>query len=180
MTGAADHGELADRLDRMIVRATTPDRSVTAELRGTDDIRIEFAAGCYRRAAEADLERRLAQLGRATWAAREKGYRAAVEAEGGRVLGREQATDPLDRRWYDGLDSLVAEGGSSDGSVRATVRGMREWRVTIRPGTLRTLHEDQFAARVVEAAKALLAGQRTRAARLWQETYGSGSGGGTR
>jgi hypothetical protein len=33
-------GELADRLDRMTIRASSPDRSVSAELHGLSYVRI--------------------------------------------------------------------------------------------------------------------------------------------
>ncbi|WP_213450960.1 hypothetical protein [Rhizomonospora bruguierae] len=53
-------GELADRLDRMTVRASTRDRSVSARLGGLSEIGLELTAGYYHRASEPDLERKLA------------------------------------------------------------------------------------------------------------------------
>src|SRR5689334_16390717 len=108
-------GELVDRLDRMRVRASTNNGAVTAELHGTDRVRLEFATGYYRRLDHGQLESALASLGRALWAARLRGYQTVVEDSGGQVLGRQQLTGSRDREFIQQIDALVALGRSPDG-----------------------------------------------------------------
>jgi hypothetical protein len=68
-------------------------------------------------------------------------------------------------------DDLLAEGGSSDGRVRLTTRGMREWTVRIADGTVRSLQEYEFAQRVSEAAKHLILDQQDKIREIKVQIY---------
>jgi hypothetical protein len=164
-------GVLADRLDSMRVHASVSGGSVSAELHGRFDVRLEFAPGYYRRADERTLQMRLSSLGRLLWAARMKEHHAIVRAEGGDPIPRERATRPLDLAYYRCLDALVAEGSCADGRIRISVRGMREWTVNIKAGTLWALREGEFVVRVNEAAAALILDQFDKVLRLEQQFY---------
>ncbi|ASW55514.1 hypothetical protein [Plantactinospora sp. KBS50] len=54
---------------------------------------------------------------------------------------------------------LVAQGRSNCGRIAISVRGMQSWLVRIAPGTVRQLDEEQFAARLREAAGELIRDQ---------------------
>ncbi len=163
-------GELADRLDRMRVRASTPGGDASAELCGRADLRLWFAPGYFRGAAARDLERALGVLARLLAAARAREVDAAIRAAGGDPRPRGRSTDPRDLAYHDGLDALVARGAAADGSVRLRVCGMRDWTVEVRPGRLR---EAEFAARVAEAAAALIEDQLDQVRRLRHRVYRS-------
>jgi hypothetical protein len=156
-------GVLADRLDTMYLRVTAPARNIVAELRGRDDVQLSFTPESYRYLNEWELERQLAALGKLLWAAYIREYYAALSEAVGQTIEREgPAIGRRDLEFRAARDELVAEGRSADGLVQISTRGMQEWTVRIADGTLRTLTENEFAARVSEAAGQLINDQRTK------------------
>jgi hypothetical protein len=166
-------GVLADRLDNMRVRVQSPGGKIAAELRGRTDVRLSFSPESYRYFNEWDLERQLAALARLLWAARMREYYAAVsEAFGETITGESPPQTWRDQEYYSARDSIVAEGRSADGRIQLAVRGMTEWTVRIADGSLRTLTEDEFCARVGEAAAELISDQFAKIRELKNQIYG--------
>jgi hypothetical protein len=165
-------GVLADRLDSMRVRASSPDGSITGELRDRTQVYLSFAPGSYRDYDEASLEEQLAGLARLLWASRMKEYYAAAsEAFGEKVTKEPPPVSPRDAAFYEARDELVAEGRSADGRIHIAVRGMRTWTIRIKDGTLRALDQEAFSARVREAAGMLIDDQLTKVRALKLKFY---------
>ncbi|MFI5959734.1 hypothetical protein [Cryptosporangium sp. NPDC051539] len=165
-------GELADRLDGMTVRVTLPDGSLSAELVGSRAVTVSFPPGEYGRMPEPELARRLAQLARLLVARRTPEYfRIQSEVTGETTTKEPPAIGRRDQEYAAARDDVVAKGLSVDGRIQVSVRGMREWTVWIRPGTLRSLSEDQFVGAVGEAAGDLIADQRDRIRAVAVQVY---------
>ena len=166
-------GVLADRLDRMRIRVTSPNGKITAELYDRTAVRLSFAPGSYRWYSERTMERQLAGLGRVLWANRMKGYYQALsEAFGATVTRESTPVTQRDLAYAAARDTLVAEGRSPDGQIRITVRGMREWTIRITDGTLDALPERRFAAGVEQAASELILDQFAKVRQLKDHHYG--------
>lgn len=166
-------GGLADRLDRMLVRVTSPDRSVTAELHGRTDVRLTFAPGVYDRSYQQDLEAQLETVAKLLWAARMKAYYAALsEVLELTITGETKPISPRDVDYYAARNELLAEGQSRDGHCHLSVHGMRHWTVRIASGTLDVLSEPEFGQAISEAADQLIRDQQTKIRELKQEFYG--------
>ncbi|MGI5215514.1 hypothetical protein [Plantactinospora sp. CA-290183] len=163
---------LAERLDNMYVRVASPAGNIVAELSGRTDVRLSFSAESYRYLNERELERQLVGLGKLLWAARTREYYAAVsEAFGETVTGEPPPIGPRDVEFHEARDELVAE-GRSDGTIQVSVRGMQVWTVRIADGTVRRLTEQEFAARVQEAAGQLIRDQFRKIGLLKAKIYG--------
>lgn len=167
-------GILADRMDALRVRVSSPDGKMTAELSGRSRIDLTLSRDAYLRYSEATLETQLIAMARLLWAGRTREYFAALsEALGQTVTREERPIGRQDIAFHEGRDALTAQGRSTDGRVRVQVRGMRDWDVRILPGTVRSLREPEFADRVREAAHDLIQDQFRQVGRLRQEVYGS-------
>jgi hypothetical protein len=166
-------GALGERLDAIRVTATTPDGTLSAELRHRTDLRLSLAAGVYDRCDERWLEARLEQLGRLLWTRRMKAYyEAASDVLEQKVTEEIRIRSPRDKVFRTRRDEVVAEGWSSDGWVCIAVRGMRKWEVRIADGTLDALTEDEFADTIREAAADLIHDQQDKVRELTAEIYG--------
>jgi hypothetical protein len=166
-------GELADRIDSMVVRASTPDGAITAELRDRDRLSMTFLQGWYALCDDSDLERRLTQLANLLFVARTREYwRTFSDVAGELVLGEDKPVSERDLDWRDERDEMVVRGYSADGRVSVKAVGMRQWEVHLTPGTVRELSEEQFAAAVGQAAGDLIRDQFAKIAALSNKYYG--------
>jgi hypothetical protein len=166
-------GELADRIDRMRVRASTPDGGITAELRDRDQLSLTFREGLYPLLDDAELGRRLAVLANLLWVARTREYwRIYGDVTGDYSTGEDPPADARDLAWRDERDELVATGSSAGGHITVRVIGMRRWRVTVGAGTVRALDELQFTRAAGEAAGGLIREQFAGLAALSHRHYG--------
>jgi hypothetical protein len=151
---------VSERVEAVVVRATTPGGSVTATMRGMDGVEVSFAPGFYQRVGVHEMEAQLAQVARVLWANRMREYRVILDDEfQGNLEIDAPPADRRDERFYEERDNLVAEGVSPDGRVRVTVRGMRDWTVHIAPGSLDELREEELTRAVAQAAQALIRDQ---------------------
>ncbi|MEV6636525.1 hypothetical protein AB0M54_37870 [Actinoplanes sp. NPDC051470] len=167
-------GELADRVETMRVRATAPDGSLTAELYDRDQLTLTFHNDYYRQCDDDDLGRRLAAVASLLWVARTREYeRIYSDVTGDYSTGEGPPATERERDWRAERDAIEAHGASEDGRVRVRAVGLRNWTVTIRPGTTRTLDEQQFIAAAGQAAGALIRDQFTRLAALSNKYYGN-------
>lgn len=163
---------LGDRLDQMRVRATTPGGSISADLYGRNDVRVSFAPGYYQRVDKNDLEEHLASLARLLWVARMREYYAMLsEGFGYQITGGSRAISPIDVEYERQRESVLAEGRSADDAVHISVRGMKTWTVRTTDHAVSTLPEEEFAARIGEAAKALIRDHRQQIMDLKYQIY---------
>ena len=165
-------GELADRLDDLRVRVIAPNGALSAELRGGEELRLEFQPGYYYQADEREIEPQLTALCRLLWVAQTRAFEKIIADEGGETLTAARAREAPDIEYFQRLEELVARGSSADGRVAVTAsRGMQDWTVKIQEGTLRALHEGEFATRAAEAAAAVIRDQFDQVLQLKQQVY---------
>ncbi|GID91351.1 hypothetical protein ACFQFC_10855 [Amorphoplanes digitatis] len=166
-------GEFADRIDTMLVRASTPDGAIAGELRDRDRLTLTFRQGWYDLCDDHDLERRLAVLANLLWVSRTREYwRAFSDVTGQTVTGEDRPISARDVDWRAERDELVARGYSADGRISVKAVGMRQWEVHIAPGTVRGLSEHEFAAAAAQAAGELINHQFAQIAALSNKYYG--------
>ena len=166
-------GELADRIHAMQVRASTPDGTMTAELRHRSEVTLSFTRGWYDRCDESDLERRLTGLASLLWVARTREYWSTVsDVTGDYATHEDKPISPRDVEFSQAREALIARGSSADGRVSLSVEGMRRWTVHVAAGTVRALDEDEFASAVGQAAADLIQDQFTKIAGLKHKIYG--------
>jgi hypothetical protein len=166
-------GVLADRLDSMHVHAATPDGAISADLNGRTDVSLSFARGYYDQCSERDLERRLTAVAILLWVGRMRAlYAALSEAYKQTITGEDRPISPRDVEYAELRDALVARGRSADSRITVSVRGMREWSIRVKDGTVREIDERAFAAAAGEAAADLIRDQFAQIALLKNRVYG--------
>lgn len=167
-------GELADRLDGMRLRVSTPDGDITADLWERDRLSLAFRKGVYGHLYdEVGLGRRLAVLAQLLWVARTREYwRIYRDVTGDDEVGEDQPAGERDHAWRTERDELVVTGSSLHGHVTVRAVGMRQWEVGIRRGTVQDLDEQQFSTAVGEAAGELIRHQFAEIAALSGKHYG--------
>jgi hypothetical protein len=143
----------------MVVRVQAPSGSLSAEIRGRNDVSVAFAPGFYYRADEHEMEHQLASVAKLLWAARTREYNRIISDEHEQTIEDTRPVSERDYEFYEKRDSLLAEGQSTDGRVYLSVRGMREWKVKVASGAMHQLREDEFTAQVASAARELIADQ---------------------
>lgn len=145
-------GELADRLDRIRVRANPPGMDVEAELRNRNEFTLSFAESVYEFIDQNALERGLANIARLLYAGWVRQYQDAIAETN-------VDTDPKDQHdlnFRDEARTIESQGESSDGRVSFSAVGMDDFTARIKQGTLRELDEREFAGRASEAATLLV------------------------
>jgi hypothetical protein len=166
-------GVLAERLAALRVHAALPTGDLAGEFSTRDGVHISFAPFTYDYMDERELEHKLGALARLLWAAQSRAYFAAVSDAFGQAVTKEPpAMGQRDQEYDRARAELLAEGGSADGRIRVTVRGMRDWSVEIADDTVRTLTEQAFTQRVREAAAVLLHDQIMKVQMLKARIYG--------
>jgi hypothetical protein len=163
---------ITERVANMTVRVSSPNGGIFARLDGRESVQLSFAPGYYERAAEHDLESQLTQVARLLWTSRMRAYNAIIADEYQESL----IIDPkpqsqLDREFYDQRDNLLAVGRSADGRIEVSVRGMRDWKVRLAPGTAGVLSEEDFARAAATAATQLISDQRDKVRELKIEIF---------
>ncbi|NUT21389.1 MAG: hypothetical protein HOV77_19620 [Hamadaea sp.] len=161
-----------ERLAAMRVRVTLPSGLLHAELRGRSEITIVFEPPTYQRFNEEALEDSLANLARMLWAARTREYYALLSAAAERDINSEvESDDQADTDYREARARLVVTGKSPDGRITITARGMHDWKVTIAPGTLAALSEEEFCDQTAAAAAELISDQYAQVAALKADIY---------
>lgn len=118
-----DSRELQRPLDRIVVRAESPDRTIGVTMRGRGGVELLFDPGAYRRYEEQALGRQLSQLATSTWVAYRRACFAALSEEiGETVRGNERSPSPRMRALYRdtgySLDVDRARGGARHDQCR--------------------------------------------------------------
>ncbi|WP_027341568.1 hypothetical protein [Hamadaea tsunoensis] len=151
---------LSDRLDRMVVTASTSDGALSAELYDRDQVRITFEQGSYRWLDERTLERHLVSLARVLWSRRMREFWMIMgEVSDYAYTAEPLPVTPAQQEFVERRENIVARGASADGRVQLSVRGMHEWKAVVRDGTLTEIGPDDFVAGVRTAAEQLIADQ---------------------
>lgn len=165
-------GQLADRLNTIRIQADTANGAITGELSHRTRVRVAFRPGVYDRCDPGELERQVENLARRLRANRMREYYAALsEALGETVTGEAKPISQRDVDFYRARDEMLVEGRSRDGRVTVALRGVRDFRVRLEPGTLQAHTEHQFADAVEEAADELLHSQREQIRELKLTIY---------
>jgi hypothetical protein len=154
------------------VRVVSPNEQVFLTILGNAEIRVSFAPGYVERTSYPLLVEQLVRLGRAAFAARTRSFYALRSEEAGQPV--EPGTtgySEQSREYFRRLAELAAEGTSADGSVRVTAVGMTEFAVAFPSSLLDSLGPAGLAARLGEAATALMHDQLTKVARLKLDVY---------
>lgn len=161
-------GELAEKLDNIRVRTRAPGIDLEAELRNRNEITIEFGESVYEFLDERGLERALGGLAKLLWAGWQRQYREAINETNLNIDPKDQH----DINFREEVNALEASGESADGAVYLETVGMVEFVAEIERGTLRELDEDEFAARVREAAPLMIADFQAKLTEVKLRYYG--------
>jgi hypothetical protein len=167
-------GELADRLDRVIVQETSPDGGITATQAHRNQITLQFRPGAYRRYDEPTLAGQLAELARAVRTSCRRSFYETVSEVTGRSITAgeaERELDGRDRRFRDAQRALHVGVRSPGGWIIGETQGLDHWRVRIRNGALRTLSEREFVAEATAGLGSLLGAYRDRDRQLRDEFF---------
>ena len=144
--------DLAEKLDGIRVHVRAPGTEIEAELRQRTGITLSFGESVYDFIDESALERVLASTARLLWAGWQRQYRAAIDETDLNI----DVDDLRDSNFFSDRSKLEAIGESNDNRIMITAIGMENFSVHIKPGTLREVSEDQFAASASEAATKLI------------------------
>ncbi|WP_244223578.1 hypothetical protein [Amycolatopsis circi] len=144
--------DLAERLDGIRVRVQAPGTEIEAELRRRTDIAVSFGESVYEFIDESALENALASIARLLWAGWQRQYRAAIDETELNI----DADDLRDSNFFADRAQVEAVGRSSDERITISAIGMENFSVHVKPGTVREVPEEQFAAGASEAAAKLI------------------------
>lgn len=144
--------DLAEKLDGIRVHVRAPGTEIEAELRQRTGITLSFGESVYGFINESALERVLASTARLLWAGWQRQYRAAIDETGLNI----DIDDLRDSNFFADRAKVEAIGESNDNRIMITAIGMENFSVHIKPGTVREISEDQFAASASEVAMKLI------------------------
>ncbi|MEV6843653.1 hypothetical protein [Actinoplanes sp. NPDC051411] len=166
-------GELADRLERLTVRETSPDGQIAAT-RDRNQVTLRFHEGAYRSYTESALAGQLGDLARSVRAGCQRGYYEVIGDVTGQPVSAgevERELDGRERRFYEAQRALRVETSSVNGWITVETEGLDQWRVRIRDGALRALSEEQFISEGVAALGRLLTAYHDRDRELRDEFF---------
>lgn len=163
---------LTRSIDELEATSCTPDEQVFAAVHGRTTIAVSFAPGYYRRTDEPTLEWQFARLGKLLFVQRMRAYYVIRSSDFGERITRESPpAGARDEEFVRRRAELTATGTSSDGRIEVSVVGMREWAVTIAPGTCSALSQDGFCRAMDEAGTAMMTDQFGQIRALKHEVY---------
>jgi hypothetical protein len=161
-------GELAGRLQGIVIEATSPDGLIRARVRGRLDLDLEFGGRAYGSYPAAELARQLGQLATLTWT---RYHREYLEVENAFLEWSVQEKDAHDRQFEERAEQLLVEVSAPGGSVAARSRALVRWDFTLAPDVQRRLTEQQFVGEVLAVARGTVRAYRAARARLLDEFY---------
>nr|WP_218862114.1 hypothetical protein [Actinopolyspora biskrensis] len=159
---------MAERLDRIRVRANAPGVDLEAELRDRNQVTLTFGESVYEFIDERFLERALAGLARRLYTGWVRQYREAISTTNLNI----EPNDQHDFAFEEEMHAVEASAESSDGRVTISTVGMQEFSVSIRRGTVRELSEREFVARATEVVPRLIQHFQAQVAELKVRYYG--------
>lgn len=137
-------GEITDRVDRMVVRATSPDNNIMAAFTGGRTLEIQFRPGTYRAYSRHGLQHQLSQLGPLVFTGYRRGLNQVIQSVTGSTEPASEDWDANRRRYRQAQEKLVARAFSPNRRLRAQAEGLLHWTVEIKDGTLAELSEADF------------------------------------
>jgi hypothetical protein len=149
---------IGEYLDRMVIEVLSPDRNITLTLGRGTEVDLRFRPGVLVRYDEPRLEHELSRLAQRAWVARQRGFDEAYRRANALAPGEQipESDDPRMAQYRQRLGDVEGEGVSARGTVRLRTRGMLQWNVTIRPGTIQRLGEEYLLSELKSALAALL------------------------
>jgi hypothetical protein len=146
-------------LDRIVVRAETPDQNIRVVMHGRGGgLELTFARGAYQYMDERHLGYQLDRLATTTWAA----YRRALLAALGEEIGEEvsdesRSLSPRVAGYRQAIEELTLRGTSTHGWVEVVSAALARWAFSVQPGACSRLDERQLIAEIGSAVRAVLA-----------------------
>ncbi|HIV59008.1 MAG TPA: hypothetical protein H9902_13735 [Candidatus Stackebrandtia faecavium] len=150
-------GALAEKLDNMVAAANSPDQKISAKVSQRSKITLKFSPGSYETYSQGSLEHQLARLAELTWIKWQRGYEEALHSRNMRVMKPELAKDEATRKFLENRLDIESFGESDDGFVRVKTRGLRQWKVKIKPDILPELDEETFSRSCMKAVATVIA-----------------------
>ncbi|HZE37360.1 MAG TPA: hypothetical protein VE172_00960 [Stackebrandtia sp.] len=148
------YGDMMRRLD---LRVSSPDNRIRARMHG-DGFDIKFNGRGYREYTEPAMEGQLAALFQLLWVGRRKAdLMAKAKTMGEEVAAESRNPSSLaGKELFAQRQRLEVGGTSSGGHVKVGCVGFRDWKVSLKRGTLDELSEDEFRAEVRSLASAVM------------------------
>ncbi|HZE37754.1 MAG TPA: hypothetical protein VE172_02995 [Stackebrandtia sp.] len=166
---------MADRLDSMVVKVSSPDGLITGEYRPNQGgVVVDFAGDGFRRYRERGLERQLAAVAQRFWRGYRTAYDRALAEATGRPTTHGEYWEADRRRYWAERDATSYEGMSAGECVYFHSVGLRDFNVVIRDGWLAGSTKERFAREVATGFSAMMSDYRTKLARLRDKHYGRG------
>lgn len=143
---------LAEQLDGIKVQASTSGADIRAELSNRSQVVLSFGEGVYEFISEHALEQALSRLARQLCTGWVRQYQEAIST----THLDDQPKGQRDYDFQEEVRAVSASVESSDGRISLSTVGMQDFTATVRRGTVRSLSEGEFAARVAEVAPQLI------------------------
>ena len=144
-------GVIADKLDNMAIKANSPDQNIAAMISNRTKVSLKFNPNTYNSYSEGSLEHQLSRLAELAWINWQRGYEEVLHSRDMRVMKPSLAKDEDTRKFLENRFDIESFGSSNDDNVRVKTRGLRHWKVRIRPGTISELEEETFCRSCLEA-----------------------------
>jgi len=166
-------GELTDRLERLVVEASSPDDMIKVTAQGRYEIRVQFQRGAYYGYTDREIARQLAAVASLVWARYRREYTEIVAAfrDDPDAAGEDE---PRDRVFQERLEQMTVTGASESGRISLRSRALVRWEVTIADGTVRSLSQQEFLAELSTALAAVFDDYRAQLIILTDEIYDIG------
>ncbi len=161
-------GELARRLRRIVVEATSPDGLIRARVRDRLELDLEFGRRVYGSYRQAELARQLGRLATLTWT---RYRRECLNVENAFLDWSVQEQDAHDRLFEERAERLTVAAQSPGGWVTVHSGALVRWDFTLVPDVQRRLTEQRFVAEVLGAAGGTVRAYRAERARLLDQFY---------
>lgn len=142
---------LAEQLDGIRVQASTSGADIRAELSNRSQVVLSFGEGVYEFISEHALEQALSRLARQLCTGWVRQYQEAISTTHLDDQPKGQHDD-----FQEEVRAVSASVESSDGRISLSTVGVQDFTATVRRGTVRSLSEGEFAARVAEVAPQLI------------------------
>ena len=168
-------GDVADNLDSLVVRVTSPDNNIMARLTNRTQVTFEFRPDSFSKYEKSELEKQLAKACRVLWVNYIRGYSEAMEKVGLNFKTKpEDAATPAERRFLTERSQLGAFGNTKKGYIEIKTLGLIKWKVRITDKALTELSESQFLAELHTAGRALMHDFNRKMVFLKDECYDMG------
>lgn len=166
---------IAERLDKLSIRSSSPDGNIRSILTGRTNLKLEFRSGGYEANTERELEHQLSRLATLTWTSYRRGYTEIVTSAGLEVVFEPgDEWNSHDREYQQARLEVEGRGESGDGTVRTRTQALLRWQFKIKDGTVKRLPEADFTREVLVAVRLAIKDYRSQSSELRQKYFGPG------